>query len=161
MPSLQDTETKKMIEAILFMSQKALDVNEIATAAGIASPGFIKRCIDELSADYSARDTAIEIVEIAGKYLFRLKEPYSSKAGSLAASPDISHGALKVLAFISRNNGILQSNIVKLFGSTAYIYIKELQETEFIESKKVGRSKKLLLTSKFAEYFNVPDKGST
>ncbi len=153
-------EQKKIVEAVLFMSQKALGPGEIAEAAGIASPGFVKNCIDELKNEYSSRDTSIEILEIAGKYMFSLKEPYASKVSRLASVPDISKGALRILAYVSKNNGTMQSEIVRIFGSSAYGYVKELWDSEFVEAKKSGRSRKIITTRKFSEYFAVPSSAA-
>jgi len=44
---------------------------------------------------------------------------------------------------------------VKLFGASVYDHMKELAEKGFVESKKQGRSKKITVTNKFREYFNV------
>ncbi|MGC8710083.1 MAG: SMC-Scp complex subunit ScpB [Candidatus Micrarchaeia archaeon] len=144
---------KMLIEAALFMSQNALSVNEIANIIGLASPGKVEELVKELASEYNARSTAIEIAEIGGKYMFSLKEPYASKVSALATGPDISRGALRILAYISKNNGVLQSELVKIFGDTTYAYAKELAEKEFIETKKAGRSKKIYTTLKFKEYF--------
>jgi len=144
---------KMLIEAALFMSQNALSVNEIANIIGLASPGKVEELVKELANEYKARNTAIEVVEIGGKYMFSLKEPYASKVSALANGPEISRGALRILAYISKNNGVLQSELVKIFGDTTYAYAKELAEKEFIEAKKAGRSKKIYTTLKFKEYF--------
>lgn len=151
----QEIDSKKLVEAVLFMSQSAISLAEIAKATGIASPGHIKSALEQLIAEYSSKDTSLMIYSIADKYMFGLKEPYSSKVSSLANGPDLSRGALRILAYISKNEGIVQSQIIKIFGTSAYDYIKELTETEFIETKKEGRSKKIKTTHKFKEYFNV------
>ncbi len=150
-----DSDTKKVIEAALFMSPTAMSVNEIAQATGIAAPGTVERLVNELIKDYEARDTSLKIMAISGKYMFSLKDVYISKVSSLASGPDISRGALRILAYISKNEDILQSDLVKYFGSTTYDYIKELTEKEFIESSHFKRSKKIHTTPKFNEYFSV------
>ncbi len=151
----QEIDSKKLVEAILFMSQNAISVAEIAKASGIASPGHIKSTLDQLISEYGTKDTSLMIYSIADKYMFGLKEPYSSKVSSLANGPDLSRGALRILAYISKNEDIVQSQVIKIFGTSAYDYIKELTEKEFIETKKAGRSKKISTTPKFKEYFNV------
>jgi segregation and condensation protein B len=152
---MPDQEIKKLVEAALFMSQNALSPDEISKALGIASIGAIKSSLEELIKEYKERDTSLEILEISGKYMFTLKEAYASKVSNLAINPDITKGALRLLAYVSKNNGIMQSNLVKIFGSSTYIYIKELTEKEFVDSKKTARSKKISVTPKFNEYFKV------
>lgn len=148
-------DNKRLIEAALFMSQSAMGLSELVSATGIMSPGHIQTLINELQEEYKNKDTSLQILEIGGKYMFTLKEPYASKVSSLATGPDISKGALRLLAYVSKNEGVLQSELVKIFGSTTYEYAKELTEKEFIEARKSGRSKKVGTTLKFKEYFNV------
>ncbi|MGC8538571.1 MAG: SMC-Scp complex subunit ScpB [Candidatus Micrarchaeia archaeon] len=148
-------DPKKIIEAALFMSQNYIGIDELGKVTGIASPGHIEKMLNELMEQYRNGDTALEIVEIGGKYSFTLKEPYLSRVNSLAPTPEISKGALKILAYISKNENVMQSELVKIFGETTYEYIRELREKEFVEAKKYGRSRKIATTLKFKEYFGV------
>ncbi len=150
-----ENEYKKLIEAALFMSPNALSLAEIGNATGIASPGAIERLVTELISEYDGRDTSLRIMAISGKYMFSLKDEYVSKVSSLAAGPDLSRGSLRVLAYISKNEDILQSDLVKYFGSSTYEYIKELTEKDFVETHKYKRSKKIATAPKFKEYFGV------
>ncbi|MEM3781742.1 MAG: SMC-Scp complex subunit ScpB [Candidatus Micrarchaeaceae archaeon] len=144
---------KNLVEAALFMSSKALSVEEIAKVIGLGSLGQVDACLRQLVEEYKNRNAALEIEQISGKYLLTVKQEYASKVSSLASGPEISKGALRLLAYISKNNGILQSDLVKAFGQSTYERIKELAEKEFVSSKKQGRSKKLFVTDKFREYF--------
>jgi segregation and condensation protein B len=152
---VQSIDQKLLVEAVLFMSQNAMSIEDISKATGIASSGFIKGALGELAIKYREGNTALELVEIAGKYLLSLKSAYAARVSGLANGPDISRGALRVLAYVSKNNGITQSDLVHALGSTTYEYVKELNEKEFVEWKKAGRSKKLFTTDKFREYFNT------
>ncbi|MEM0086653.1 MAG: SMC-Scp complex subunit ScpB [Candidatus Micrarchaeaceae archaeon] len=152
---MESIDYKKLIEAALFMSQNPLSIKELSDITGIASPGYVESLLKELVSEFSTRNTPLEISEIGGKYTINVKEPYASMVSKLAAGPDITKGALRILAYISKNDGELQSNIVKIFGETTYAYVKELLEKEFLSSKRSGRSKKLYITTKFREYFNA------
>lgn len=151
---------KKLIEAALFMSSRALSAEELAKIVGLGAIGQAEDYVKELMAEYKQGDTALDIIEIGGKYLMTVKEQYAGKVSSLASGPDLSRGALRILAYISKNNGILQSELVKAFGESTYDYIKELEEKEFIARKKDGRSKRVFVTSKFNEYFSVESASS-
>ncbi|MEM0159227.1 MAG: SMC-Scp complex subunit ScpB [Candidatus Micrarchaeaceae archaeon] len=152
---MENVDYIKLIEAALFMSQNPLSIRELSDITGIASPGHIESLLKELTNDFATRNTPLEISEIGGKYTINVKEPYASMVSKLAAGPEITKGALRILAYVSKNEGVLQSDMVKIFGETTYAYVKELSEKEFIASKKSGRSKKLYTTTKFKEYFNV------
>lgn len=154
----EQPDYKKLIEAALFMSPNALSVSELSEITGIASVGHVETITRSLIDEYKARDTALEIIEIDRKFMFGLREPYASKVSRFASGPDISRGALRLLAYVSRNNNALQSGIVKIFGESTYDHVKELVEKGFLEANKVGRSRKLSVTNKFREYFNVKEQ---
>ncbi len=151
----ENSESKRLIEAALFMSPNAMSISEISTATGIASPGLIERLLNELVAEYEAKDTSLKIMAISGKYMFSLKDQYVSRVSSLAKGPDISRGALRILAYISKNEGVFQSDLVKYFGSSTYEYMGELEQKEFVQTHKYKRTKKIETTPKFKEYFSL------
>ncbi|MEM0149744.1 MAG: SMC-Scp complex subunit ScpB [Candidatus Micrarchaeaceae archaeon] len=151
----QRAEYKKKIEAALFVAGKPLSLDELASAIGIASVGHLEGMVDELISDYGSRDSALKILKEGSKYEMYVSEPYASAVGSLAGQPDISKSSLKILAYISKNEPLMQSKVVKYFGSSTYDHIKELVEKDFITAKRYGRSKSLATTQKFRDYFNM------
>jgi segregation and condensation protein B len=154
MEMLQSGDYKKLIEAALFVSGKALSADEISQAIGVASVGAVNTMVTELMKEYESRDTSMSILKIGDKYIMSVKEPYAGRVSGLAGAPDMSKGALRILAFVSKNEPVLQSSVVKAFGSSAYDYLRELREKDFITRTKSGRSMKLQTTLKFKEYFN-------
>ncbi|MCL4404594.1 MAG: SMC-Scp complex subunit ScpB [Candidatus Marsarchaeota archaeon] len=148
-------DSVKLIEAVLFVSGRAMGLDEIAEATGIASKGYIEEAIKKLGERYSSDDTALTVVSIGGKYMISLKEPYGSRVNSLAGAPEISKAALRILAYISKKEPIMQSDVVKAFGSSVYEQMKELKEKDFVKTEAYGRTKKITTTQKFREYFNV------
>ncbi len=150
---LQGNNYKKEIEAALFVSNKAMSIQELSEALNIKSFSSIKQILSQLMSDYKNRDSALEIIEINNKYLLSLKQEYLSKVNKLAGAPDISKSGLRILAYISKNEPIMQSKIVKVFGSSAYTYIKELIGKEFISSIRFKTTKNIKTTQKFKEYF--------
>ena len=146
---------KKMVEAVLFLSGKAVGAEEISGLTGIVSLSQIGKILKEIEQEYRVRDTPIIVSEIAGKYVMELREPYASRLSSLTNSPEISKGALRILAYISKNEPIMQNRLIKLFGDSAYQYIRELTDKEFIAAQKEGRTKRITTTKKFLEYFSL------
>ena len=156
MTDAKEMENRHMVEAALFVAGHALGLDEISKATGIMSPGYLKKVLAEIASDYDNNgNTVIKLFEIGGKYLLGLKEPYASKVNGLAGSPDLTKSALRILAYTSKNEPIMQNAIVKAFGSSSYEHIKELIEKDFITASKVGRTKRLQTTQKFKEYFNL------
>lgn len=150
-----NTDYKKMIEAALFVSGRAMEANEIAEVVGIGAVGHVKRMLDELISDYQKRDTALTISKIGDKYALGIRNEYAERVNSLAGAPEISKSSLRILAYISKNEPVMQNNIVKAFGSATYEHVKELQEKEFIRAIRVGRTKRIETTDRFKEYFSL------
>lgn len=146
---------KKLIEAALFVSAKALSADDIAKAVGIASIGYVSKLTEELAKDYEGRDTALKISAVGNKFIMEVKGEYASKVNELAGKPDLRQGALRILAYISKNEPVMQNSIVKVFGSQTYEYMKELVENDFVKTKRVGRTKKIETSEKFKEYFEL------
>ena len=146
---------KKIAEAALFVSGKPIGIDEIAGIMGIGSIGHVKKVLDELMSDYEKRDSSLIISKIGDRYALGIRNEYAEKVNSLAGSPDISKGSLRILAYISKNEPIMQNQIVKAFGSSSYDHIKELLEKEFIRAVKSGRTKRIDTTTRFREYFNL------
>jgi chromosome segregation and condensation protein ScpB len=70
-----------------------------------------------------------------------------------AQDTEISKCALRTLAYISKHDGILKSELVRRIGTHVYADVKELIENGFLKAHKAGRSSKLTLTEKFKRYF--------
>ena len=148
-------EHMNMIEAALFVSGKAMSAQELAAALGIASDGYVKRTADQLIEEQQRGNGPLCVVKIGERYSLSVREPYASRVNNLAGQPDISKGALRTLAFISKNEPAMQNSLVKTFGTSVYDYVKELVENDFIRTERSGRTKRIVTTQKFREYFNL------
>ena len=147
-------EAKSIIEAALFISSRALSLDEIAKVLGTPAKGYVKSLIDELAAEYDKSERSICIREENGNYVMRLKGDYLAKVKDFAREGEISKQALRTLAVISKENGITKRKLFRMIGSQIYSDCKELTEKGFTLQKKSGRTSALYLTQKFNEYFN-------
>jgi segregation and condensation protein B len=145
-------ELEKLIEAALFMTAKPLTVYDLIKATK-AEFKDIKSAIKNLQNEYIQRDSWIEIVSTGKTYFMRLKPQYADRISSFVQETELSKKALRVLAIVANNDGILQSKVVRSIGPTAYDGVKELEEKGFIKSEKKGHSKILHLSQKFKTYF--------
>ncbi|MFH1470256.1 MAG: SMC-Scp complex subunit ScpB [Candidatus Micrarchaeota archaeon] len=151
---MDEKDPKRIIEAALFMSSKALTMADLAKIAGIGAVGFVKDQIEMLKREYEERGSAVRIYEEPEGYMMRLLPEYEQVVGQLAKEADISKQALKVLAVVSKNEGMEQSRLVTIVGSSTYDGVHELEAKGFINSHKKGRTKVLKTSKKFKEYFN-------
>jgi segregation and condensation protein B len=151
---MENTDPKRIIEAALFMSSKALSAKDLAKVAGIGAVGFVKGQIEALQKEYEERGSAIRVYGEPEGYIMRVAPEYELIVGQLAKEADVSRAALKALAVISKNEGIEQSKLVKMVGSSTYDGVHELEAKGFINSHKKGRTKILKTSKKFKEYFS-------
>jgi segregation and condensation protein B len=148
-------EYKRIAEAALFASGRAMGPDELAGILGIAAIGYVKTVMNELTSDYEARNCALIVSKVGDKYLLSVRDQYLSKVNTLAGSPDISKSALRILAYVGKNEPVMQNSLVKAFGTSTYDHVKELVEKDFVKTARVGRTKKLETTQKFREYFSL------
>ncbi len=147
-------DLKSRIEAVLFVTGKAVELKEIAEILQ-AEETEVEEAILELIMDYSARDGALEIDDENG-YILQVKEEYMDIVEKLCPV-DISVAVLKTLTVIALKQPIRQSDLKELRGSNAYDHVKELLDKGLISRKKDknGRSYNLKTTPKFSEYFKI------
>ncbi len=149
----ENLDPVRIVEAALFMSAKPLSMDALAKLLSTGAPGFVKQTVEKLAKEYEEKNSAIKIVEENNEFAMRLKNPYAQLVKDFATEAEVSHGALKILAYISQHEGIEQSTMVKQLGTTVYQYAKELSHNGFIEAKRKGRTKVLRTTKKFKDYF--------
>ena len=147
-------DLKARIEAVLFVTGRAVDWKEIATILE-TDEQEVEDAMLSLIVDYSSRDGALEIDDENG-YIIQVKDEYMDIVEKLCPI-DISNAVLKTLLVIALKQPIRQSLLKDLRGSTAYDHVAELVEKGMITRKKDsnGRSYNLKTTPKFAEYFKI------
>ena len=147
-------DLKARIEAVLFVTGRAVDLKEIATILE-TDEQEVEDAMLSLIVDYSSRDGALEIDDENG-YIIQVKDEYMDIVEKLCPI-DISNAVLKTLLVIALKQPIRQSLLKDLRGSTAYDHVAELVEKGMITRKKDsnGRSYNLKTTPKFAEYFKI------
>jgi len=152
---MSELDEKGLIEAALFISGRALSLGELRTLTGIAALGYLQGKVSELQKEYLDRASALEITEENGKYEMRVRNDYVPKVKQFAQEMEVSKNALRTLAYISKHDGVLKSELAKRIGPQIYQDVQELVENEFINAKKAGRSAKLFVTEKFKRHFSV------
>jgi segregation and condensation protein B len=143
------------IEAILYLKAQPLTLAEIAETA-LCDRDTAEEGLLELMADYSHRDTALEVVQTPDGYSLQLRETFQTLVQSMIPA-DIGKGALRTLAVIALKGPIVQSELINLRGSTAYQHVQDLVEQGFVRKRRRadGRSPWLQVTDKFHQYFQL------
>ncbi len=150
---MQDLKNK--IEAVLFITARGMSIEEIAQFCNIGSIGTIKEAMQSLQKDYETRPGGLEIIEDEGKFRLNIRKQYNYLSTKLLSAADLDAPTQATLALVAYKQPILQSDVIKMRGNTAYDHIHALKEMEFIVSEKSGRTRSLKLAPKFFEYFDV------
>ena len=145
---------RPLIEAALFMTNDIISSYRLSRMFKV-SPNIIQNVIEKIKEDYSDPNHGIYVFETSEGYQMKVKPDYVSKVRGLTPYKDLSRGLLKVLALIAYQQPITQSQVVKVIGNRAYNYIKKLEQKGLIKTQKHGRSKALIATKEFANYFGL------
>ena len=150
-------QLKSRIEAVLFVTAKALTLEEIATYLD-KEPDEVEQALLDLIMDYASRDGALEFDDENG-YILQVREEYSDIVEKICPI-DLKPAVLRTLLVIALKEPIRQTELVKL-RSAAYEHVAELVEKGLVSKHKDknGRSINIKTTPKFAEYFKL--KGDT
>jgi segregation and condensation protein B len=152
-----DQMMRKKVEAVLFVTDKALHAQAIARIINV-DVQLVRQAILELIEQYESRETALEIVQDNG-YVIEVKPEFASIMQEFLPL-DIPTSLLRTLSAIAIRAPVAQSEIVQMRGASAYDHIKDLVERDLIHKKEEGRSPILSTTKKFQQYFRLSSDGS-
>ena len=146
-------EKGKLIEAALFMTPKAVNVNQLMDVIGEANYTMAKGIALRFMRDFNGRDSSLKIVQIEDAFQMIIKPEYEDKVRHLAARAIFHPGIMKTLALIAFKQPISQSLVIKYRNNKAYDHIHHLVEEGFVVREPKGRSFTLRTTKKFLEHF--------
>lgn len=150
-------DIKNKIEAVLYTTGRFLDLAELSRLCGVGSIGILKDNLVELCQEYNKRNRALEIVQENDRWRLNIKKEYLYLTERLLSDADLDRPCQETLAVIAYKNPVLQSDVIKVRGNSAYDHIKILLEMGFVVSEKFGRTRILKLTPKFYDYFDIVD----
>ena len=150
---MEDEVLKAKIEAVLFVTAKAMQPMEIASILEVDEEK-IEQALLDLMFDYSSRNGALEIDDEDG-YIIQVKAEYIDIVEKICPV-ELSPAVLKTLTVIALKEPIRQSYLKEIRPS-AYEHITELLNHGLISRSKDknGRSFNIRTTKKFQEYFKL------
>lgn len=154
MSNLKPNQTLKgRIEAVLFITGKALSLSEIAEI--IEAPvDDVELAMMELMGDYGFREgSALEIDDTDG-YILQVREEYADIVNKMMPL-ELSAAEIRTLSAIALKAPVLQSDLIEWRGASAYDHIANLLKHKLITKRREGRSYLLNVTKHFYEYFKL------
>ncbi len=143
----------RIVEAILFSSDRPLRVGEIAKIANL-DVSEVSRAMRKLRKEYEERGGAIEILRVGNKYVMQLRDEYT-QYGYKLGKKELSDDVLRTLAVIAYYQPITQRKLREMLGTKIYAHVDELKKRGFIYGKASGKTVVLRTTKKFNEYFGI------
>jgi segregation and condensation protein B len=160
---METTEIKKIIEALLFVSDQPLNVPVIRYILGeLAREQDIEQLVNELTEEYQQRNSPMEIRFIAGGWQFSTKKEYSPFIRKLYKEKTtfkLSNSALETMAVIAYKQPITRSEIEEIRGVEAGGVIDTLLERKLIRivgrKETLGRPLLYGTTNEFLKHFGL------
>jgi segregation and condensation protein B len=153
------SNVKNKIEAVMFSSAKLMRVEEIAELTGIKDLEFIKKTLNELKADYESRGSSITLRDEGDNaWKLTVKDHYLPIVHKLVNKTELDRPLIETLAVIAWKYPVVQSEVIKIRHNKAYDHMRILEDMGFVTRTKFGRTRKVTLTDKFFEYFDLPSK---
>lgn len=147
---------KQQVEAVLFAVGKEISVQKIGSLTG-AEIAAVEDELKALQEEYAAREHSLQLLKRDdGMWKLTVRDEFVPLVSSIVESTELDGALMQTLAVIAWKYPIVQSEIVKLRGSSAYEHMRELVEQGFILKERFGRTYKVRLTKKFFQYFDLP-----
>ena len=149
-------EMKKKVEAVLFTIGKRVSLEEIKKLSGVTELKILKQYLEELKQTYENNDSSLRLIEDDDFWKMSVKEEYGDVIDKIVTETELSKSVMETLAVIAWKHPALQSEVIHVRTNKAYDDIKELEEQGFISRTRYGRTRKINLTEKFFNYFDLP-----
>jgi len=154
-------EAKKIIEAVLFVSDKPVSIMTLKDVLKDIEPTEIRECIEELNREYDSSQRSFSIKEIAGGFQMLTDPIYSTWITSLYKRPPdrMTGPALETLAIIAYKQPLTRSDIEVIRGVNVDGVLHTLEERGLIKTRGrvdgPGRPILYGTTSEFLQHFGL------
>ncbi len=154
-------EAKRIIEALLFVSDKPVSIDTLKDVLGSIEPTEIRVVIEELNGEYASGGRSFSIKEIAGGFQMLTDPVYSKWISELYKRPaDKLRGpALETLAIIAYRQPVTRSEIEIIRGVNVDGVLHTLEERGLIRTRGrvdgPGRPILYGTTTEFLQHFGL------
>ncbi|MGA7723403.1 MAG: SMC-Scp complex subunit ScpB [Ignavibacteriaceae bacterium] len=164
-----DNIYNSIIEALIFSSDEPISETELVRAIkGIdgeeiqVSDKEVAKCIEILNLIYEERNSAFQIIKIAGGYLFATRPEYAKYVGFLSSEKSkrrLSQAALETLAIIAYKQPVTKPELEIIRGVNSDYILNTLLEKSLVSitgrAETIGRPLLYGTTNEFLKYFGL------
>lgn len=145
----------RKVEALLFSIGKKIDVSELCELVKANTVDVIQS-LNELKKQYEDWDNSLMVVNEGESWKLSVKEKYLVLVKNIVTETELSKSLMETLAVIAFKHPALQADIIKIRTNKAYDHMRELEDMGYITRIPYGRTKRVGLTQKFFNYFDLP-----
>ena len=162
---LPPERVRAAVEALLFVAEKPITVEEVRGATGI-EPSRVAKALDELSGQYREGVSGIVLHEVAGGWQLRSSPHVSEHVRRfLRVKPQrLTRAALETLAIVAYRQPVTRPEIEEIRGVDCGAVVKALLERKLVKilGKKEEPGRPILYgtTREFLEFFALKDLAS-
>lgn len=130
-------QSKKIIEALLFVSDKPVSIDTLKDVLKELEPTEIRSVIEELNGEYASTNRSFAVKEIAGGFQMLTDPVYSKWISALYKRPPdrLTGPALETLAIIAYKQPLTRSEIEIIRGVNVDGVLRTLEERSLIRTK--------------------------
>lgn len=154
-----ETGKKGVIEAALFIANRAVGLEELAQVAKL-SIEEVEGLLAELADDFKQRGSALEVTTRENpEKLNRLeakievKQEFVQPVASLSEKVELNKKSMKILALVAKKKKLLQSELKYYFKGDVYEHVDELVKQGYLATQKYKNTRELKPTKLFYERF--------
>jgi segregation and condensation protein B len=150
---------KGLIEAIVFVSEHPLSINEVAKAAGGADKKLVRQLADELRQEYARR--GIHLEEVSGGLVFRTSATYAPFIRDVTSKKPVrmTRAQLETLAIVAYRQPLTRPEVDDIRGVDSGPVLKTLLDRDLVRilGKKDEPGRPLLYGTApaFLEFFGL------
>ena len=149
-------EDKKLIEAILFVAGRPIDINSLKKVSEINDDAKILKIIDSINEAYAKRNSFIEILKMDKDFWMRVKPDKKEELPRLEKAKSLSPELMQLLSYIAIKQPIRASEVKKTVKAKKFNdKLALLEKQGFIKSQPYKKTLILTTTLHFASVFNL------
>ncbi len=162
---LSPERARTIVEALLFLAEKPLGVDEVKAATGL-EPARIRKALDELSGHFREGVSGVVLHEVAGGWQLRTSPDATDYVRRfLRVKPQrLTRAALETLAIVAYRQPVTRPEVEEIRGVDSGAVMKALLERRLLKilGKKEEPGRPILYgtTREFLEFFALKDLAS-
>lgn len=140
MPNIDHDQLKKIVEVLLFVSDKPLPIDEIVKTVDGSDKEAVRKAIEELNVEFASTNRSFSIIEVGGGFQIMTDPfyaPYVRKLFTKERKHRLSAPSLETLAIIAYKQPVTRADIEAIRGVNIEGMLEKLLERNII--RVVGR----------------------